>query len=140
MKHIRSPDGRHRLYFYKLLDIVQDTEEIAHRDNLFPIQCENDEIVRDYARLDSDELTITEVVSHAGDPQRPTTMKFICRCKETADKDIPFAFKSSKYVQKIKEYINKHPELGPLKCKVHYKQMKKRKMTQNLVEQLQGYC
>ena len=126
--------------FYKILDIVQDTEEFQHRENLMPIECENDDIARDYARLDTNELTITEVLSHNGDPQRTATMTFTCLCKETADKHIKFTFTSCKHVQKIKEYIQEHTELGPLKAKAHYKAMKIRKHSKKHIEAAQGNC
>jgi len=126
--------------FYKILDIVQDIEEFQHRENLMPIQCENDDIARDYARLDTNELTITEVLSHNGDPQRTASMIFTCLCKETADKHINFTFTSCKHVQKIKEYIQEHKELGPLKAKTHYKPTKTRKHSKKHIEAAQGYC
>ena len=91
--------------FYVLHDVTQDLESVQHREDLYVItDCTNDEEAREYARMDTNELTIEEVLSHEGDVQRPTTVLFTCKCIEM-DEPIKFSFKSCKYVAKVQDYI-----------------------------------
>ena len=108
---------------------------VEHRDDLWVVECNSDEEALEYAQLDTNELTITEVLGHEGEPQRPSTMIFKCKCKQS-EEIVNFAFRSCKHVKLVKEYIEKTLELKPLTANVHYvlKKMKKKawKLTNNL--------
>ena len=125
--------------FYVLHDVTQDLESVQHRENLYVItDCTNDEEAREYARMDTNELTIEEVLSYEGDVQRPTTVLFKCKCIEMVE-PIKFTFKSCKYVNKIQDYIKANEELKPLKGAAYYSLLKKRKKTKKLVDNLKGF-
>ena len=124
--------------FYVLYDITQDLEIVQHRDNLYVItECKNDDQAREYARLDTNELTIEKVLSHTGNGQQPGTVFFTCQCKES-NKPMIFAFKSCKYVEKVQEYIKANQALKPLLGAAYYKLLRLKKKSRKLVEGLHG--
>ena len=124
--------------FYKLRDITQDVDVVEHRDDLWVVECKSDEEALDYAQLDTNELTIIEVVKHRGNPQQPSTMVFTCRCKQSEEL-VDFAFRSCKLVGVVKDYIKMTPGLKPLASGVHYSLLKMRKKTKKLTSSLKGY-
>ena len=127
--------------FYQLYDITQDTEKVAHRDDLCVIKsCSSDEEALTYAQLDTNELTILEVLSHEGDAQRPATVRFLCKCADVGE-PIKFAFRSCKYVALIQAYIKGKGELKPLQASAYYKLMRNQRKSKKLigVGGLKGY-
>jgi hypothetical protein len=125
--------------FYVLHDVTQDLESVQHREDLYVItDCTNDEEAREYARMDTNELTIEEVLSHEGDVQRPTTVLFTCKCIEM-DEPIKFSFKSCKYVAKVQDYIKANEKLKPLCGAAYYTLLRKRKKTKKFVNNLKGF-
>ena len=120
--------------FYEIQDVTQDKKLAEHRDTLLRIPwIKNDEEAREHAQRDTNELTITEVVSHVGDAQRPSTVVFSCKCRQSED-IFQFAFANCKHVSVIKEYIDKDESLKDLKANVHYKALKIRKKSRKLLE------
>ena len=83
-------------------------------------------------------MTIMEVVDHKGDPQRPTTMRFMCRVSNRKEV-LTFAFLQCKFVEKIKEYIKSKSDLKALLSKIHYKDGRVRKKSKKLTDSLKGY-
>ena len=73
----------------------------------------------EYAQLDTNELTIIEVLKHKGNPEQPSTMIISCRCKQSEEL-VDFAFRSCKHVGVVKDYIKMTPGLKPLTSSVHY--------------------
>ena len=92
----------------------------------------------EYAQLDTNELTIIEVLKHKGNPEQPSTMIFSCRCKQSEEL-VDFAFRSCKHVGVVKDYIKMTPGLKPLTSSVHYSLLKMRKKTKKLTSSLKGY-
>ena len=124
--------------FYKLKDITQDYELLAHREDIRQVECSSEAEALEYARLDSSEMTIEEVVGHQGNPQQPSTMTFTCKC-EGFEKPILFAFSACKLVGKVKEYIAARKLLKPLSAKAHYGELKFRKKSRKLTSSLMGH-
>ena len=124
--------------FYKLRDITQDVDLVEHRDDLWKVDCKSDAEALEYAQMDTNELTIVEVIGHMGKPEQPSTMIFKCRCKET-EEVVNFAFRSCKHVGLVKDYIKGTAELKPLTASVHYSLLKARKKTKKLTSNLKGY-
>jgi hypothetical protein len=108
--------------FYKLRDITQDVDVVEHREDLWVVECKSDGEALDYAQLDTNEWTITEVLGHTGSAEV-----------------VNFAFRSCKHVGVVKDYIKQTPGLKPLTASVHYSLLKMRKKTKKLTNSLKGY-
>jgi len=124
--------------FYKLRDITQDLDCVEHREDIWVVKCESDEEALEYAQMDTSEMTLLEVLNYSGDPDKPSTIKFTCMCKGSAE-PVKFAFRACKHVKLIKEYIGSVKELKPLAAGVHYAELRKRKKTKKLTESMKGY-
>jgi hypothetical protein len=124
--------------FYKLRDITQDVDVVEHREDLWVINCNSDREALDYAQMDTNELTIVEVIDYKGNPEQPSTIIFNCRCKESEEL-VNFAFRACKHVGVVKDFIRNTPRLKPLTANVHYSLLKMRKKTKKLTSSLKGY-
>ena len=129
---VGGQEGNRRDDFYIIKDITQDQEDTAHRYELYPIYCQNDEEALQQHSKDDKELFIEEVLSHAGDPQRAGTVTFVCRCKGCAT-PVTFKFRQCRLVETIRDYITRTPALKSLRPKtIGENSVRKRKANKHL--------
>jgi hypothetical protein len=108
--------GSERKDFYKLLDLTQDIEVMAHRVEITPLKCTISEIEarKAVARDGESELFIEQVLSHIGKADKTGSLEFKCKV-EGFEEPIYFLFRNCKYVKAIQDYCLGIAELKSLK-------------------------
>ena len=94
-----------RTEFVDLYDVIEDRHEMEHRSVLFPVRCKDDETARKHFANDLREFHIEKILSHSGNPEKPSTLKFECQCTGVKE-PLPFEFKSLRLIPKFREYRN----------------------------------
>ena len=108
--------GSERKDFYKLLDLTQDIEVMAHRVEITPLKCTISEIEarKAVARDGESELFIEQVLSHIGKADKTGSLEFKCKV-EGFEEPIYFLYRNCKYVKAIQDYCLGIAELKSLK-------------------------
>ena len=100
-----------RTDFVDLYDLIEDRHEMEHRSVLFPVRCKDDETARKHFANDLREFHVEKILSHSGNPYKPSTLKFECKCAGIRE-PLPFEFKSLRLIPKFREYLRSHDELN----------------------------
>jgi len=100
-----------RADFVDLYDLIENRHEMEHRSVLFPVRCKDDETARKHFANDLREFHIEKILSHSGNPYKPSTLKFECQCTGIRE-PLPFEFKSLKLIPIFREYLKSHEELN----------------------------
>ena len=79
--------------------------------------CYSDDVAIDIAKSDYNEFTIEKVIGHKGDPKSLNTFRIIVTFKGS---DIPhhLPIRDLQYVNLVRDYVNRTPELSCLKDRV----------------------
>ena len=69
------------------------------------------EVLRKHFANDLREFHIEKILSHSGNPEKPSTLKFECQCTGVKE-PLPFEFKSLRLIPKFREYLKSQDELN----------------------------
>jgi len=97
--------------FYELTDVVQDQSIFAHGCDLRVFNCANREQALKIAATDYNELAIHSVLSHEGDPDKLGQLYFTVTFSDDPTITTSMLYKEVKYVQVVRDYINKNKSL-----------------------------
>ena len=97
--------------YYELLDLVEDQTFTEHRKALVPVECPDDATAKTFFAKDKKELFIDKILSHSGDPNRISSLKFICTCHGIKTPQ-PFDFTALKLLPQFRTYLESHKDLN----------------------------
>jgi hypothetical protein len=97
--------------FYELKDLVQDEPVFAHGCDLHIFECDSEQQALSIAAADYGELIIHSVVSHNGDPDKLGRLFFTVTFTDDPSVTTTLPYKEVKYVQVVRDYINKHKDV-----------------------------
>jgi hypothetical protein len=97
--------------FYELKDLVQDERVFAHGCDLRIFNCDNAEQAVKIAATDYGELIIHSVLSHEGNPDKLGQLYFVLTFSDDPTITTTIKYKEVKYVQIVRDYINKNKKV-----------------------------
>ena len=94
--------------FYELKDLVQDESVFAHGCDLRIFNCDNEQQALQIAATDYNELTIHSVIGHEGNPDKLGQLFFTVTFSDDPTMTTSLPYKEVKFVQSIRDYIDKN--------------------------------
>jgi len=127
--------------FYELKDLVQDETVFAHGCDLRTFTCENDTDALKIAATDYNELIIHAVISHEGNPDKLGQLYFVVTFSDDPSMTTSLPYKEVKYVQIVRDYIDRHKDILSTAAKNLRKQEKATptKRIKRISQALKGY-
>ena len=103
--------------FYLCHDLVQDKPLYCHARDMRPFNCYSDDVAIGIAKSDYNEFIIEKVIGHEGDPTSLNNFRIIVTF-EGSDTPHHLPIRDLQYVNLVRDYINRTPELSCLKDRV----------------------
>ena len=106
--------------FYLCHDLVQDKPLYCHARDMRLFTCYSDDVAVEIAASDSNEFIIDKIIGHHGDPTSLNTFRIEVTFKGS-DTPHSLPIRDLQYVNLVRDYINRTPELSCLKGRVALK-------------------